>query len=224
MNSDRLKQLVLSLGTHRTQRPLSPVEAGLRIAELSDELGSITKAAKVIHLDVTTARRFAALTKVTPEIRPLIGWGASRDTLSFSSAAEIVGLSRAEQIETARAAIENRMTKEELRAAVQLRKRSGKSMSDCIAKALHMRPQVEFIHVFLGSTGDDPGVDGYLLTLTQNERDGILRDVFSSTLNCDASGRLTEKGFSAITVRELTAAEAHRLEAKVQAILKDRAG
>jgi hypothetical protein len=202
---------------------MSPLEVGWGIADLMDELGSLDQASRVVNLDPTTVRRFVSLTRLAPQVQPLVGWGTTRSTLSFSAAAELSRLSGQEQVEAAKAALENRMTKEELRQVVQLRSRTRAPITECVAQALRTRPEVQYIHVFLGSTGDDHAVQSFLAGLEQSERDELFREALEALIGTGATGRLTEYGFSVVTYRELGAKEAASIEGKLQSFLKERA-
>lgn len=171
-----LKGLILSVGTHRAERPLSPLEVGVLVRKANQRGSDLKEIAEATQLEGTTQlSRFMKLLELPQDTHHLVDWGKSTGGgVGFTTAFEIARLDSADDKRAAMAAvIEHGLSSAEARSLVQLRKRSGETIADCIAAAVKMRPTVEVRRVFIGSI-IDPQLRTELATKTQAERDKML--------------------------------------------------
>jgi hypothetical protein len=146
------QDLILSVNVHRKERRLSPIITASYLSralanstseELSEALG---------FRDSTMLRQIMSLNSFPPELAACVEWGDRRGAISMTAAAQMCRLPNAELIRNlATAAIENKMTKEEVRQVVQIFSRSGKTIQECIQQALLTRPKIERSELVLGS-------------------------------------------------------------------------
>jgi hypothetical protein len=153
LSSDERRDLILSVGTHKKNRRLSPIQVAQLLNRLYQNQGiPLNQIAQELELkDSSILRRYISLLSLPLELQPLIIWGTSPGYLSFSVAAEI---SRAKEFDKitllAKDALENQRSKEELRAILQCNLRGGGSLTECIEKIDSIRPKVTNHYVFLG--------------------------------------------------------------------------
>src|SRR4051812_14574968 len=101
LTREELKSLLLSVGSHKADRRLSPAEVGTLITkalaggksrqEVSDQLG----------IGVTQMNEFIKIAELSPDVRDMAGWsgrkGGISNTIPFSSLAQLSGLDSSEQ-------------------------------------------------------------------------------------------------------------------------------
>ena len=88
-----MRNLILSVGTHKGKRPLSPVEVaeGFQKAEKSGMTDQ--ELADLVQLRYPTMiGRFKRLLNLSPDLRHLVDWGSSSSTISFTAASEVTRL------------------------------------------------------------------------------------------------------------------------------------
>lgn len=196
---DEQKLLLRSVGTHRGERALSPVEVG-RLLKKAVTAGATRKeCADGARLGQTQVSTFLKLTELAPEIQHLADWGGSNSaSVSFSSLAELARLPRNDQKEAAAAILRHKLTWKEVIQLVQMADRSGKLISQCIEDVLKLRPQVETRHLFVGSITSEV-LRERLKTMTQIERDKLFDRALRDTLglSISVSGRL---GIDTLTI------------------------
>lgn len=153
LSPDEQRDLILSIGTHKKNRRLLPIQVAKLLERLhqTQEI-SLKQIAQELELrDPSILRRFLALLSLPPEIQPLVNWGNSPGYLSFSVASEISRAKDLDMIKSlAKDALENQRNKEEVRAILQCHLRGGESLSNCIKKIEATRPKVIHHYVFLG--------------------------------------------------------------------------
>ena len=125
-----IRQLILSVGTHRSERPLSPIEVAKLMQKALDAGEKRKEIADRLHLNGSTIiGRFTRLLSLPPQIQHLIGWGSDPTTLSFTTASGIACLeSTQEQTTLAKAVLESQLNKSEIVQVVQIRQRSRNSI------------------------------------------------------------------------------------------------
>lgn len=176
LSSYELRQLILSVGTHKSERPLSPVEVA-QLMQKAVDAGENRKeiAARLLLEDSSIIGRFIRLLWLPPDVQQLIGWGSDPATVSFTAGSEIARLETAqEQSALAKAALENRFNKSEIMQAVQIRERARKPIEDCVKAVLDQRPVVERRHVIVGNLQSERLKDSLKQT-SQLERDNLLQ-------------------------------------------------
>lgn len=219
-----LRDLILSVGTHRRQRRLSPIEA----AELFhiEKAGGKTNqqlADMVLLKDTTMVNRFLSLLELSPELRHLVDWGQSDSTISFTAAAELSHLEFSDQECLAEAVLKYSLTKSEVIQIVQIRKRSRKDIETCIREVLRLRPQIVRKYVFIGAIFEEK-IASCLKRLKQCERDGLLKKVVGEMLyDIEWSGRLGWKRFSLVGAEGL-AKQLRTLEPDFEHVINQKIG
>lgn len=190
-------RLIRSVGTHRTERTLSPVEVGHALDYFATK-NSLKAVSDDIHLDPSTAARFLRLLTLPASVKSIVDWGTSKTTISFSAASEIAALGgTADQEHAARLALRHRLTKDELRQAVQVHKRAGTSVEHAIEDVVSRRTTIVTIDVFIGAVPKmmRPRIE----RLTQHERDALLRKALGTTLPVGAGARMTPSHYTITT-------------------------
>lgn len=227
---ETLKRLILSVGTHRRDRPLSPVEVA-EVCERAVAAGaSLAELAQACQFDGTTMiSRFLRLLKLSSEVRHLVDWGQGSDsTVGFTAASQLSRLVNGnDQVLACHAALEHRLTSKEIEQAVQLRLRSRRPMGQCVHDVLEMRPRVERRHLLVGGITSD-AVRRWLSGMTQAERD----KVFAAVLLADHpearrfGARLGVERFTITGDESMTPLVAQReaLETRINARLAEKAG
>jgi hypothetical protein len=177
LSPETARHLVLSVGTHRGDRPFSPVEVADAMEKaIASGTSDVELAAAIQLMDATLIKRFRRLLLLEPGIRHLVSWRNLAGSISFTSAAEIARLpSRSDQESLARSSIEHQLNSAEVRQIVQILKRSKMNVDTAIASVLTQRPQIETIHVLVGAVLSEQ-LQHLLRQKTQHERDHILAD------------------------------------------------
>lgn len=177
------QQLLLSVGTHRGQRPLSPVEVATLFSKILKAGASLTDCAEAANLEGTTiVSRFLRLLSLSESVKPLVDWGSEAGSISFSSAAEMARLEdQQDQDALVQGALTHRLSGTEVRQVVQLRKRSGRTLRECLDEVVGMRPRVEKRHLYMGVIVL-PTLRSRLEVMTQRQRDELLRATLRQVL------------------------------------------
>lgn len=203
LTADEHKSLILSVGTHRGKRRLSPVEAAVLFDKAQRAGASLADCAKAVQLEGPTwVGRFLNLLKLPGDVRHLVDWGRGRGAITFTSAADIARLGSPDDTRTAiEAALTHSLSTKEVRQLVQLRKRSGRTITECTESVLKMRPQVEVRHLFIGSVA--AGFRDRLRGFCQYARDELLADVAKRVCGgVQLSGRLGPERFTLVGGRD----------------------
>jgi len=157
-------KLLLSLGTHEKDRPLSPVEASDYIRRLLEHGGATiskgTKSQIAKSLGFSGEKMigdFLRLQRLTTTLRDAIGWGDMEDgRIPFSTATQLARLQGQEQDILAKVALENDFTKTETIRIVQLRLRNpSKTINECIEDIKRIRPIVQTGYVVVTRLSED---------------------------------------------------------------------
>jgi hypothetical protein len=200
LTPEERQQLVASVGTHRSERHLSPTEVALLFQKAVRTGDSLADCAKAVSLESTSQiSRFLSLLKLPADVLHLVDWGTTENSLSFSSAFELSRLEQTEDKQRAvQAVLEHHLSSSEVRQLVQARMRSGKSMDECIQVVLRMRPQIEVRHVFIGAVLEE-GVRQKLNQIVQRKRDELLQSVLAKVMPAiQVSGRLGSDRFTLV--------------------------
>ena len=191
-------RMSVGYGTHKSGRPLSPIEVGLLLQKARSEGISLEECAREIQFDGTGhIGRFLRILNLPEDIRHLIDWGSGKTFVGFSSAVELTRLKdTSDQRDVAEAVLSDGLTSKEVRQIVQLRDRSKRTIEACLQEVLNMRPMVERRYIFIGSAAPE-NVEA-LAKLMQTERDAIL-DSGIKTLDLEsATGRLGSRFFTLV--------------------------
>ena len=176
LSSYEVRQLILSVGTHRSVRPLLPVEVAQLMQRALDAGEKRADIAGRLHLeDSTIIGHFTRLLSLPPQVQQLVGWGTNPATVSFTTAAIIARLkSPQEKSVLAKAALENQFNKSEIIQVVQIRLRSKNPIEDCIQAVLDQRPIVEKRHLIIGELQSEKLTEE-LQQISQLERNNLLQ-------------------------------------------------
>jgi hypothetical protein len=176
LSTDVQKKLLLSVGSHQATRPLSPVEVAQAVQASLDAGSTLQEIAEFLHLETTSElTKFVRLLRLSPEVRHLVDWGRPKSAIGFTVASEIARLDDPdEQMQLSQAALEHQIGRSEMQQIMQLHKRSGKSLGECVAEIMQLRPRVQRIHVFLGAV-TSANVSQRLSKMSQAERDRALQ-------------------------------------------------
>ena len=153
--------LVLSVGTHKKNRRLKPLEVSSYIARAVDH-HSLKFISEKIDLGNYMIERFLRLLKLPEEIQPLVIWGRYPGYLSFSVAAEIANLKDpSSSRDLAKAVLENGLKEIEVRATIQSMYRTGINLGKAVKSVLNLRPRTENLIMFMGAlpTGVNERID-----------------------------------------------------------------
>ena len=196
-------RMSVGYGGNKLHRPLSPIEVGQLLCAAQNKGITLEDCAREIQLDGTNIKRFIKILELPNDIKHLVNWGSSKETISFSSAVELLRLSNTdEQRAVANRILEDGFTRNEIRQIVQLRNRSKRSIEDCIAEVIGMRPIVEKCYIFLGCISDSKLINA-LAKLTQKERDGILNSKIEKFELRNVKGRLGQQFFTLVGDQQL---------------------
>ena len=193
--------LLLSVGTHRGQRSLSPVEVANIFANILAAGGRLSDCARAARLEGTTiVARFLRLLKLPESVRHLVDWGSGAGTIGFSTGAELARLDDdAEEEEVVSGVLTYRLSGSEVRQVVQLRKRSQRPVEECLNEIVGMRPRVEKRYVYVGAVTILALKDS-LQSMTQRERDALLAGAVQDVLDMKdlAVTRLARERFTLV--------------------------
>lgn len=225
LSADERRDLIVSIGTHRGKRRLSPVEVAQLLKKAIAGGASPVECAAGLQLKgASQILRFLALPGLPEEVQHIVDWGSSGQSLSFTTAFELTRLKSPEdQVDAAEAALRYGMTSAEVRQLVQAKRRSGLPIPECVASVLKMRPQLTVRHVFVGTIQNEE-LRRELHAMPQQGRDGLLRNALADHLSdLKASGRLGPSRFTLVGGAELgnaIRANQAQLEARVNAALR----
>lgn len=201
------QDLILSLGTHRTERRLSPIEVARLIDTVMKSGGSFADVASLVMFDSTsTLREIHRLLAITEEIQHLIGWGRpTPSTLPMKSASQIARLRiNQDQIAAAEATLLHRFTSEEVRQLVERRLHSNDPVDECVQGVLRLRPTIERRYLFVGAITSDR-ICKHLEYITQSERNELFRGSLNVCFSTwpDWSGNLGASRFIVVGSAQL---------------------
>lgn len=182
LQADEWQSLLLSLKTHRKHRRLSPYNVAILLDRALASTDVQTLAQALGFRDTTTLRRIHRLHELRPELGTLVRWGARRGYASMSTASELLRLEDTAEVEDAlRAMIENDLTKEEARQVVQIRRRSGRPIPQCVSEALLTRPRIERQELIMGAVLDAGAVQE-IQRMGDDEASRVLQRKLAATL------------------------------------------
>jgi len=173
--SEEYKDLILSVGTHRGQRRLSPTEVSDLFQKARNHGASLHDCAQAVHLTTSMVSRFLKLQKLSIELKHLVDWGQANSVISFTSAFEISRLNEDEQGFVSEEILEHGLTKTEVQQVVQLRRRSKKDIKTCVNEILQLRPIICKRYVFIGSILKED-LKSFVRKIKQQDRDRLLSE------------------------------------------------
>ena len=152
LRDDEWRDLVLSVNVHRKNRRLSPIQVARYMRRALEETDTESLAGALGFDDTTTFNKILRLAELPADLASIVQWGTRRGSVSMSTASELLRLPSPTAVQHAmHAAAEHNLTREEARQLVQIQKRSGQSVQDCVNSVLRTRPHVERSELIIGS-------------------------------------------------------------------------
>ena len=229
LNSLDLGRLRMSVGYggHKKGRPLSPVEVGRLLRRARDEGATIGDCAREIQIDESSLGRFLRILNLPEDVQHVIDWGAGRNLVGFTSAAELVRLrDPRDQHAVVTAILSHGLNGKEVRQAVQLRERSGRAIDACLAEVLDMRPKIEKRYVFVGTVAEESV--SALRELTQAAKNAILASGVSQLSIRTTAARLGSRFFTLVGDERFEASMREigkeNIEAKIRSFIVEAVG
>lgn len=168
------QDLLRSVGTHRSLRPLSPLEVAELLGRTIASGSTRGQSADALGISVSQVSAFLNLLELDPSIQHLSDWqGSNAASVAFSTMAELRRLRYDDQVIAAKAALSYKLTWKESVQLVQIATRSGLPIADCITKVLNLRPQIITRHLYVGAVTNSD-LRAQLDTLSQIDRDELL--------------------------------------------------
>lgn len=199
LNHGYWRDIIFSVGTHKKDRRLSPVEVSEGFI-LAKRQGMTTRQiADLVDLDTSIVGRFIKLSKLSLNIRHLIDWGWSDTTISFSVASEISNLNSDEQRQIIDFILKYSLVKSEVIQVLQIRQRTSKKIGECIEEILRLRPTIIKKYLFAGVITDKI-VLNCINEMSQLKRGELFNKLLGEKIPSDIhwSARLGKKIFSIV--------------------------
>ena len=190
------RDIIYSVGTHRSGRRLSPIEVSEGFMIAKKQGMSVKEISDLVDLDSSMVGRFIKLSNISLNIKHLIDWGWSDTTISFSVASELSSLSDS--------VLEYSLVKSEVIRILQIKKRSGKTIDQCVGEIIKMRPEIVKRYLFAGVITDQK-LQNYISEISQLKRDDHFNKLLIEKIPPDIkwSARLGKKIFSIVGGVEL---------------------
>ena len=178
----------MSIKVKGSDRPLTPIEVSKGISEFKKELnGDYDELSKRLGVSKDIIKDFEELLSLPAEIQDTIAFGTSKSDsgkLSFTTAAIIAELKDSEdmlKVGLAVLSFPRPITKTEVDNIVSLKRRnSEKSIEDCIAEIVKMRPNIVRHYLFVSSLDEDIRKQLTQLSLQNHkEVDSLALEIFS---------------------------------------------
>ena len=195
LSPEESRDLILSVGTHRGDRRLAPMEVAALVARAIAAGTDRRELARALGLrDTSMVDRFYRVHSLPLGVQDLVGWGRSRSDLSLSVAAEIASAPSEMREGLAAAAHAHRMSKEDVRGVVQRIRRGNETLKDAVESIVGMRPTTVRRYVLLGAIRE-PALRRVLAELDRDDRRDLMADAMSD-VGIDAEGTLRASGFT----------------------------
>ena len=205
VSDTEFRSLLLSVGTHRSQRPLSPVEVAELLRKVISTGTSRVQCAAQLGISPSQVSAFLNLLEIDPRVRHLADWqGSTTATIAFSTMAELRRLSADDQVIAVEAALAHKLTWKEAVQLTQITNRSGEPIEECVTKVLKLRPEIITRHLFVGAVTSSEA-RALLERNTQRDRDNTLTKILRKLTGPDyqTSARLSSKGFTILSDHNL---------------------
>ena len=145
-------RLLLSIGTHKKDRPFGPIETGKKLAARCEHTPQQV-VAKKYGLSSEMLREFLCASKISPKAQKILdSWEIGIDKIYRISMLK----SPEGQDELAKEVIEYNLSSKEVRNVVQLKNRNPAfSIADCVKMVVESRPIIEKRHLVLTEIDKD---------------------------------------------------------------------
>ena len=198
-------RLLRSVGTHRGDRPLSPMEVAHLLRKATAAGSTRKQCAEGLGLGQSQIATFLKLPELAREVQHLADWGGSTSaSISFSSLAELARLRHPEQAEAANAILRYGLTWKEVVQLVQIADRGAKPVAQCLQEVLRLRPQIETRHLFVGAITSE-SLKRHIQGLSQRERDKLIEGALAALLDHKGTirGRLSPNSFTILSSQDV---------------------
>lgn len=205
LSGEDYRDLVLSVGTHRKSRRLSPLEVAQLLAKALAAGATRNDCATALGIGSTQIRTFLQLLDLNDEIQHLADWRGSKNaTVPFSTLAEVARISPHDQVEVVDSVLRHGFTWKEVIQLVQIANRSEKTIDECITDVLNLRPEVETRHLFVGAITSE-NLMRQIGAKNQSDRDRMFDQALNRLVGSSyqASGRLGDGKFTIISNHDL---------------------
>ena len=206
LSAEEYRDLVLSVGTHRKSRRLSPLEVAQLLAKALATGATRHDCATELGLGQTQVSTFLKLLDLSVEIQHLADWkGTKNATIPFSTLAELARLAPQDQIQAVNSVLRYGLTWKEVVQIVQIAKRSDTAISECVTDVLNLRPEVVTRHLFVGAITSER-LTRQIKAIDQGERDRLFARALSRLVGSSysAQGRLGESKFTILSDHDLS--------------------
>jgi hypothetical protein len=198
LSQEERSKLIRSVGTHRDNRPLSPIEVAQLFARAL-KYNSIGQVAEAVDFrDPTMITRFVRLLELPEQFQALVDWGSAPGAIPFSAAALVVGLSTGAQSEVLNKLVNEELETRDVRLVVPII-RKGRSVEEAIAEAGKLRPVIVRRHILIGAVANStrPAIE----QMEQPQRDALLRKAIEGAIPRSdlATVRLLPARFTLVT-------------------------
>ena len=205
LSREDYRDLVLSVGTHRKSRRLSPLEVARLLSKAVAAGATRDGCATALELGMTQVRTFMKLLDLDASIQHLADWRGSKNaSIPFSTMAELARLAPQDQIQAADSVLRHDLTWKEVVQLVQISSRSDKPIGECIANVLKLRPEIVTRHLFVGAITSEK-LTRRIKAIDQKERDHMIAEALNRLISSDypAKGRLGEDNFTILSDHDL---------------------
>ena len=174
ISPDERKNLILTLGTHRKTRRLSPVEAAQIIDKAISGGMSREDVASLCLVSVDMVMKIRKLVTLTPGVRHMIEWGGGPSTVSPSVGTEIARLvDSSHQEQLCALSLQWKLIKREVLAIIDFVNRLGLSVDNAVERVVSQRTVKKQLYVVVGALLDLE-LTRALDNLPQNQRNDLL--------------------------------------------------
>ena len=205
LSGEDYRDLVLSVGTHRKSRRLSPLEVAQLIAKAVAADATRDDCATALGVGITQVRTFLKLLDLDVDIQHLADWRGSKNaTIPFSTLAELARLAPHDQVQAVDSVLRHGLTWKEVVQLVQIAKRSDKPIGECISDVLNLRPEVVTRHLFVGAITSEL-LARQVRNKNQSDRDHLFSQALNRLVGSDylAKGRLGDDKFTILSDHDL---------------------
>ena len=196
---------MLSVGTHRADRRMSPVEVAKSIDKMLHSHSDRQHCAERLGISLTQVSSFLKLLLLDTKIQHLADWrGARNASIPFSTLSEITRLDSSDQSQVVEAILRHHLKWKEVVQLVQISERSQEPIDICIKNVLALRQDVETQHLFVGRVSSDSARER-LRDVSQTDRDEQLRRALRTLVGPKyrTKSRLGEDTFTILSDHDL---------------------
>lgn len=185
LTENEQKELMLSVGTHRDTRRLSPTEVALLLRKAIDSGSTRRQCAETLGIGTTQISTFLRLLELTADIQHLAEWGKlDSASIPFSSLSEIARLAKNDHVAAAEAILRYDLKWKEIIQLTQIALRSSAGIEESIRRVLQLRPEIETRHLIIGAITSG-ALQLELANTSQSDRNSELRSVLRENLGLD---------------------------------------